>query len=133
MRGIGPWSCPALMTRSPIGPWTSSPARRHDSPVFAVVARPIRQFSAFFSLDGEARRALTRPTHLPRVRAEPFDTLSVKFAHKIGATALAKYYARLPTSSTNSRRISSTVGRHRRSSPSTSSRTLVWLCLRERH
>jgi pantetheine-phosphate adenylyltransferase len=61
-----------------------------DEVVVAVVARSVRKSSALFSLYERMKFVAEATAHLPRVRAEPFDTLVVEFALKIGATALVK-------------------------------------------
>jgi pantetheine-phosphate adenylyltransferase len=61
-----------------------------DEVVVAVVVRSVRKSSALFSLDERMKFIAEATAHLPRVRAEPFDTLVVEFALKIGATALVK-------------------------------------------
>jgi pantetheine-phosphate adenylyltransferase len=61
-----------------------------DEVVIAVVAHSVRKSTALFSLEERLEFIALATAHLPNVRAEPFDTLVVEFARKVGATAMLK-------------------------------------------
>jgi pantetheine-phosphate adenylyltransferase len=65
-------------------------AQLFDEVVVAVVAHSVRKSQALFSLEERMEFIGLATAHLERVRAEPFDTLVVEFARRIGATALVK-------------------------------------------
>jgi pantetheine-phosphate adenylyltransferase len=61
-----------------------------DEVVVAVVAHSVRKSQALFVLEERLELIGIATAHLPTVRAEPFDTLVVEFAHRIGAIAMVK-------------------------------------------
>ena len=61
-----------------------------DEVVVAVVAHSVRKSNALFSLEERLEFIALATAHLPNVRSEPFDTLVVEFARKVGATAMLK-------------------------------------------
>ena len=61
-----------------------------DEVVVAVVAHSVRKSQSLFALEERLRFITTSTGHLPNVRAEPFDTLVVEFAHRVGAMAMVK-------------------------------------------
>jgi len=61
-----------------------------DEVVVAVVAHSVRKSRALFGLEERLEFISLATGHLPTVRAEPFDTLVVEFAHRIGAMAMVK-------------------------------------------
>jgi pantetheine-phosphate adenylyltransferase len=61
-----------------------------DEVVVAVVAHSVRKSTALFSLEERLEFIGVATAHLTAVRAEPFDTLVVTFAQRVGATALVK-------------------------------------------
>jgi pantetheine-phosphate adenylyltransferase len=61
-----------------------------DEVVVAVVAHSVRKSTALFSLEERLEFIALATGRLPNVRAEPFDTLVVEFARKVGATAMLK-------------------------------------------
>ena len=61
-----------------------------DEIVVAVVAHSVRKSSALFSLEERLEFIALATSHLPDVRAEPFDTLVVEFARAVGAVAMVK-------------------------------------------
>jgi pantetheine-phosphate adenylyltransferase len=61
-----------------------------DEVVVAVVAHSVRKSKALFSLEERLEFIALSTGHLPRVRAEPFDTLVVEFARSVGASAMVK-------------------------------------------
>jgi pantetheine-phosphate adenylyltransferase len=65
-------------------------AQLFDEVVVAVVAHSVRKNAALFSLEERMEFIGLATGHLENVRAEPFDTLVVEFARRIGATALVK-------------------------------------------
>jgi pantetheine-phosphate adenylyltransferase len=65
-------------------------AQLFDEVVVAVVAHSVRKSTALFALEERLEFIALATGHLENVRAEPFDTLVVEFARKIGATALVK-------------------------------------------
>lgn len=60
-----------------------------DEVVVAVVGHS-RKSNALFSLKERLEFIAVATAHLPTVRAEPFDTLVVDFAQRVGATAIVK-------------------------------------------
>jgi pantetheine-phosphate adenylyltransferase len=65
-------------------------AKLFDEVVVAVVAHSVRKTSALFTLDERLAFIAEATAHVPGVRAEPFDTLVVEFARRVGAVALVK-------------------------------------------
>ena len=61
-----------------------------DEVVVAVVAHSVRKSEALFTLEERLEFIAIATGHLPGVRAEPFDTLVVDYARRVGATALVK-------------------------------------------
>ena len=61
-----------------------------DEVVVAVVAHSVRKAATLFSLDERLEFIALATSHLEGVRAEPFDTLVVEFARRVGATAMVK-------------------------------------------
>src|SRR5579864_6778034 len=61
-----------------------------DEVVVAVVAHSVRKSAALFALEERLEFIAIATGHLPNVRAEPFDTLVVDFARRIGAVAMVK-------------------------------------------
>ena len=61
-----------------------------DEVVVAVVAHSVRKAATLFSLDERLEFIALATGHLEGVRAEPFDTLVVEFARRVGATAMVK-------------------------------------------
>ena len=61
-----------------------------DEVVVAVVAHSVRKAATLFSLDERLEFIALATSHLEGVRAEPFDTLVVDFARRVGATAMVK-------------------------------------------
>jgi pantetheine-phosphate adenylyltransferase len=61
-----------------------------DEVIVAVVAHSVRKSEALFSLEERLEFIAIATQHLSAVRAEPFDTLVVEFARRVGATALVK-------------------------------------------
>ena len=61
-----------------------------DEVVVAVVSHSVRKSATLFSLAERLEFIAAATGHLERVRAEPFDTLVVEFARRIGATAIVK-------------------------------------------
>jgi pantetheine-phosphate adenylyltransferase len=61
-----------------------------DEVIVAVVAHSVRKSSALFALEERLEFIAIATSHLPCVRAEPFDTLVVDFARRVGATAMVK-------------------------------------------
>ena len=65
-------------------------AQLFDEVVVAVVNLPVRKGGTVFTIE-ERLELIDRATaHLPNVRAEPFDTLVVDFARKVGARSIVK-------------------------------------------
>jgi pantetheine-phosphate adenylyltransferase len=61
-----------------------------DEVVVAVVSHSVRKSATLFSLAERLEFIAAATSHLDRVRAEPFDTLVVDFARRIGAKAIIK-------------------------------------------
>ena len=61
-----------------------------DEVVVAVVAHSVRKSESLFTLEERLEFIAIATGHLPGVRAEPFDTLVVDYARRVGATALVK-------------------------------------------
>jgi pantetheine-phosphate adenylyltransferase len=61
-----------------------------DDVVVAVVAHSVRKSPSLFTLEERLELIAIATGHLPCVRAEPFDTLVVTFARRIGASAMVK-------------------------------------------
>jgi pantetheine-phosphate adenylyltransferase len=61
-----------------------------DEVVVAVVNLPVRKGRTLFDIDERLALIADATTHLPNVRAEPFDTLIVDFARKTGARTIVK-------------------------------------------
>ena len=61
-----------------------------DEVVVAVVAHSVRKTASLFSLEERLEFIALATAHLDGVRAEPFDTLVVEFARRVGATAMVK-------------------------------------------
>jgi pantetheine-phosphate adenylyltransferase len=60
-----------------------------DEVVVAVVGHS-RKSNALFSLEERLEFIAIATAHLPTVRAEPFDTLVVDYAQRVGASAIVK-------------------------------------------
>jgi pantetheine-phosphate adenylyltransferase len=60
-----------------------------DEVVVAVVGHS-RKSNALFSLQERLEFIAVATAHLPTVRAEPFDTLVVDYAQRVGASAIVK-------------------------------------------
>jgi len=61
-----------------------------DELVVAVVAHSVRKSATLFSIDERIEFIAAATAHLDNVRAEPFDTLVVDFARRVGAVAIVK-------------------------------------------
>jgi pantetheine-phosphate adenylyltransferase len=61
-----------------------------DEVVVAVVNLPVRKGKTLFDIDERLALIADATGHLENVRAEPFDTLVVEFALKIGAKTIVK-------------------------------------------
>ena len=61
-----------------------------DEVIVAVVAHSVRKSKALFELDERLEFIALATAHLPNVRSEPFDTLVVEFARRVGASAMLK-------------------------------------------
>jgi len=61
-----------------------------DEVVVAVVARSVRKSATLFSIEERLEFISAATAHLDTVRAEPFDTLVVDFARRVGAVAIVK-------------------------------------------
>jgi len=61
-----------------------------DEVVVAVVAHSVRKQATLFSLEERLEFIGDATSHLEHVRAEPFDTLVVEFAYRVGAVAIIK-------------------------------------------
>jgi pantetheine-phosphate adenylyltransferase len=61
-----------------------------DEVVVGVVDTPTRKGRTLFSIDERLAFIAEATSHMPNVRAEPFDTLVVDFAHRVGAKAIVK-------------------------------------------
>jgi pantetheine-phosphate adenylyltransferase len=62
----------------------------YDEVVVAVVNRSVRKDAALFSIEERMGFIERSIADLPRVRAEPFSTLVVEFAKRVGAKAIVK-------------------------------------------
>ena len=65
-------------------------AAMFDEVVVAVVNLPVRKGKTLFDAKERVELIADATSHLPNVRAEPFDTLVVDFAQRIGAKAIVK-------------------------------------------
>lgn len=65
-------------------------ATLYDEVVVAVVNRPVRKAKTLFPIDERLRFVENAVAHMPNVRAEPFSTLVVEFAHAVGARVIVK-------------------------------------------
>jgi pantetheine-phosphate adenylyltransferase len=65
-------------------------ARLYDEVIVAVVNISVRKTMPMFSAEERIRFITDATSDLPNVRAEPFDTLIVDFARKVGARAIVK-------------------------------------------
>ena len=61
-----------------------------DEVIVAVVAHSVRKSSALFALEERIEFITVATAHVPGVRVEPFDTLVVDFARRVGAIAIVK-------------------------------------------
>ncbi|MGH2834930.1 MAG: pantetheine-phosphate adenylyltransferase [Solirubrobacteraceae bacterium] len=62
----------------------------YDEVVVAVVNRSVRKDSKLFGIEERMRFIEDALADQPHVRAEPFNTLVVEFARKVGAKAIVK-------------------------------------------
>jgi pantetheine-phosphate adenylyltransferase len=65
-------------------------ANLYDEVVVAVVNRSVRKDNALFGIDERMAFIADAVAGLERVRAEPFSTLVVEFARRVGAKAIVK-------------------------------------------
>jgi len=65
-------------------------ANLYDEVVVAVVNRSVRKDHALFGIDERMAFIAEAIAGLERVRAEPFSTLVVEFARRVGAKAIVK-------------------------------------------
>lgn len=65
-------------------------AAMYDEVVVGVVNLSVRKSKTLFSAEERIEFIDGATEHLPNVRAEPFDTLVVHFARKVGAKAIVK-------------------------------------------
>jgi pantetheine-phosphate adenylyltransferase len=65
-------------------------AELFDEVVVAVVNVSVRKAGPLFGIEERLAFIKDATQHLPTVRAEPFDTLVVDFARKVGARAIVK-------------------------------------------
>ncbi len=65
-------------------------ANLYDEVVVAVVNRSVRKDSALFGIDERMAFIESAIADLEGVRAEPFSTLVVEFARRVGAKAIVK-------------------------------------------
>jgi pantetheine-phosphate adenylyltransferase len=65
-------------------------AALYDEVVVAVVNRSVRKSGALFGIEERVRFVEHATADLPQVRVEPFSTLVVEFARKVGAKAILK-------------------------------------------
>jgi pantetheine-phosphate adenylyltransferase len=65
-------------------------ARLYDEVIVAVVNISVRKTKPMFDAEERIRFIAEATSDLPNVRAEPFDTLVVDFARKVGARAIVK-------------------------------------------
>jgi pantetheine-phosphate adenylyltransferase len=61
-----------------------------DEVIVAVVNASVRKAGPLFAIEERLRFIEDATTHLPTVRAEPFDVLIVNFARRVGARAIVK-------------------------------------------
>jgi pantetheine-phosphate adenylyltransferase len=61
-----------------------------DEVVVAVVSNSLRKQTTLFTIDERIAFIEEATAHLPGVRAEPFDVLTVEFARRVGAKTLVK-------------------------------------------
>ena len=61
-----------------------------DEVVVAVVSNSLRKQSTLFAIEERIAFIQEATTHLPGVRVEPFDTLTVEFARRTGAKTIVK-------------------------------------------
>jgi pantetheine-phosphate adenylyltransferase len=62
----------------------------YDDVIVAVVNRSVRKDKTLFAIEERMRFIEDALADLPGVRAEPFNTLVVEFARKVGAKAIVK-------------------------------------------
>jgi pantetheine-phosphate adenylyltransferase len=65
-------------------------AALYDEVVVAVVNRSVRKSETLFGIEERVRFVENATADLPEVRVEPFSTLVVDFARKVGAKAILK-------------------------------------------
>jgi pantetheine-phosphate adenylyltransferase len=65
-------------------------AALYDEVVVAVVNRSVRKSDTLFGIEERVRFVENATADLPQVRVEPFSTLVVEFARKVGAKAILK-------------------------------------------
>lgn len=65
-------------------------AKLYDQVVVAVVNRSVRKSNALFGIEERMRFIEHAIANLENVRAEPFSTLLVEFARRVGAKAIVK-------------------------------------------
>jgi pantetheine-phosphate adenylyltransferase len=65
-------------------------AALYDEVVVAVVNRPVRKAKTLFSIEERLSFVENAVKDLPNVRAEPFSTLVVEFAHTVRAKVIVK-------------------------------------------
>jgi pantetheine-phosphate adenylyltransferase len=65
-------------------------AALYDEVVVAVVNRSVRKSDTLFGIEERLRFVENATSELSHVRAEPFNTLVVDFARKVGAKAIVK-------------------------------------------
>jgi pantetheine-phosphate adenylyltransferase len=65
-------------------------ARLYDDVIVAVVDTSVRKSQPMFGAEERIGFILEATSDLPNVRAEPFDTLIVDFARKVGARTIVK-------------------------------------------
>jgi pantetheine-phosphate adenylyltransferase len=65
-------------------------AALYEEVVVAVVNRSVRKHDTLFGIEERLGFIQNATADLPRVRAEPFNTLVVDFARKVGAKAIVK-------------------------------------------
>jgi pantetheine-phosphate adenylyltransferase len=65
-------------------------ANLYDEVVVAVVNRSVRKDHALFGIDERMAFIAEAIAGMPTVRAEPFSTLVVEFARRVGARAIVK-------------------------------------------
>jgi pantetheine-phosphate adenylyltransferase len=61
-----------------------------DGVVVAVVSSSLRKLNTLFGIDERISFITEATAHLPGVRVEPFDVLTVEFARRVGAKTLVK-------------------------------------------